>query len=196
MSKELKVFVVGGDVSYFTPFKKIGAEMVEFAVDANLFLFTGGEDVSPCLYNETDIHPQTVSSYKRDLDEIQYYHAAIQLNLPMVGVCRGAQFLNVMNGGTLHQHIEGHNSGSHEVYKYGTGSGMFAPPPEFLVSSGHHQSCEVNGGKILHISSDAIVESFLYESTKCFGVQWHPEWMHDDSEGCEWFREQVLKLVS
>ena len=77
--------------------------------------FTGGEDVSPYLY-KAEPHTYTQFNPRRDAWEIEQFERAQQEGCVMAGICRGSQFLNVMCGGTLHQHINGHGLvGMHEI---------------------------------------------------------------------------------
>src|SRR3990167_4003887 len=75
----------------------------------SVLLFEGGTDVSPDLYRQK-LGPKTQESDTiRDTHEESYYRMAVNSNASMIGVCRGAQFLCVMNGGSLIQHVQGHN---------------------------------------------------------------------------------------
>src|SRR5687768_16963203 len=76
-----------------------------YPTNLDLICFTGGEDVTPSLYGEVK-HPLTYNNPERDKHEVEYFNQFI--GIPKVGICRGGQFLNVMSGGKLHQHILGH----------------------------------------------------------------------------------------
>lgn len=69
------------------------------------FLFTGGHDVSPELYNEKPLDGSVSSCVKRDKMELYILKKAIQLDKPILGICRGIQFINAALGGTLYQDI-------------------------------------------------------------------------------------------
>lgn len=72
----------------------------------NGVIFTGGEDVTPFLYGEQRL-PDTQSNIVRDREEIDIFKE-LAWDLPKIGICRGAQFLNVMSGGRLWQHVDNH----------------------------------------------------------------------------------------
>jgi hypothetical protein len=72
--------------------------------ECDLVVFAGGADVNPALYNERAMACTTFSQ-SRDQEEVRVYHTARRLGLPMFGICRGAQFLHVMNGGQLWQNV-------------------------------------------------------------------------------------------
>ena len=81
------------------------SEMFKNKID--LVLFTGGEDVDPSFYGETK-NKKTFSNLQRD--EKEFDVANDLRNVPKLGICRGAQFLTVFNGGKLIQHVENHTS--------------------------------------------------------------------------------------
>lgn len=138
-----KVFIAG----YNTPsqygiglstanlFKDAGWGNVQSIKEADLVVFTGGEDISPRLYGE---NPSGVHHWnsERDKNEINVYNEARSLSKPVFGICRGLQFLVVMQGGSLWQHITDH-SGPHKIHfdKRYLGDNM---KPQF-VNSLHHQ---------------------------------------------------------
>lgn len=95
-----KIYVVGGQKNYACWME---GNVVDKMEDANLVVFTGGEDVSPELYAH-DPHPTTHCNPARDAFEVGEWRKAMDLKKPMVGICRGAQFLCVMAGGKLIQH--------------------------------------------------------------------------------------------
>jgi putative glutamine amidotransferase len=153
-------------------------------------LLTGGTDVNPQRYRAV-ARPQTDEpDDERDRVELEQIHAAIERDLPILGICRGLQILNVYHGGTLIQHIDGvakhdpekedHSESAHEVqFEAGSRLAEIAGAPRWGVNSRHHQAVEKPGAG-LRISArdaqDGIVEG-LERSDKRFlvAVQWHPE---------------------
>ena len=112
-------------------------------LDADIVVFTGGEDVSPALYGERADHRSQFSP-GRDINDIIAYHFSGRAKL-RVGVCRGAQFLNVMSGGKLWQHIDGDHGTDHKIVRYRPGNWMDPTDEtsdggeEYIVTSTHHQ---------------------------------------------------------
>ena len=102
-----RVLIVSGSLAYRQMFINYGFTVVEDIQFADLVCFTGGEDVSPHLYGQP-VHPLTFSSVRRDEKEKAIFDACCERNLPMVGICRGGQFLNVMSGGKMYQHVTNH----------------------------------------------------------------------------------------
>lgn len=187
----MKAIVLGG-ILYQQLVKDCGYELtIELDDDVDLVMFTGGADVHPSLYNE-DEGPYTMSDPARDAYEqkvfLQYKH------VPKVGICRGAQFLTVMNGSRLIQHIEGHaKAGTHEMHT--------SSKEHFRVTSTHHQMMRLNDNCELlawaNQDTDPIEviqpEVVWYPDTKSLAVQYHPEYMDKDSRGYTYFLELMEK---
>ena len=113
-NKKVKVYVEGGDYSIVNMFRENGWFVTKNLEEADLVCFQGGADVSPELYGE----PNTGSYNQWDIDflSIVLYNNAKRLGIPMVGICRGGQFLNVMAGGKMIQDYPGHAIAStHEI---------------------------------------------------------------------------------
>jgi hypothetical protein len=124
--------VVGGDVLIEDMFNKRGWV---YAEDPYVLVFSGGDDVTPELYG-CKPHIRTRNNTRRDAFEMWEFHKA--LNKKKIGICRGGQFLNVMSGGGMYQHIEGHTE-SHTCKDHYSGK-------QYLVTSTHHQMMKPGGG--------------------------------------------------
>jgi gamma-glutamyl-gamma-aminobutyrate hydrolase PuuD len=157
-------------------------------------VIAGGSDIGPEYYDAVAKHPETaVTAPDRDVWELAVAKAALQLHVPLLGICRGMQILNVASGGTLHQHIPdlvGHHnhSGTSEgfgVHKVRVTSGkqLLSILPDggqfFDVPTHHHQSVEKVGDNLRAVAwaEDGIVEAVEGTNPDEFivGVQWHPE---------------------
>lgn len=155
-----KVFVVGGD----SLVKEMFSTTPEFELsnkiedDKTIICFTGGEDVTPSLYEEKPISEMVGSNSwntRRDLDELAVFSNRIAN--PKIGICRGAQFLNVCSGGSLYQDVDAHCR-SHEVYSPVTGK-------YYAVTSTHHQQMKLNP----NVKELGTLLAYAEESTyKCF----------------------------
>lgn len=127
-----RVMIVSPDPAYIDMYKQAGWEIVDNLDKASLVQFTGGEDVHPAYYGE-DRHPHTYANIGRDDDEAVLFHKARDNNIPMVGICRGGQFLNVMCGGRMWQHVDNHAiAGTHQVHDLWT-------KEDYQATSTHHQ---------------------------------------------------------
>lgn len=169
----MKVFIAGGGLECVRMWERLGAEIAHDMRMADLVQFTGGEDVSPCLYGEQR-HPTTYSNFKRDTCEAGYFAIAQRMGIPMAGICRGGQFLNVMNGGEMYQDVDGHAiHDTHECLDIKTGK-------LHQVTSTHHQMMWASqDGEVLAIAKEATQLSFVQDGVGRT-MQAHHE--HDDVE--------------
>lgn len=153
---------------------------------ADLVIFTGGGDVNPVLYGE-EPHPETKFCPERDAQDIKLYKLCLEEGIPMLGICRGAQFLHVMNGGKLIQHLDEHY-GDHHVWDKKNRIALTS------VSSVHHQAvlkhdgieviAETSRSKTRWLNDKEKdvslgyrdIEAFFYRDTCCLGIQGHPEY--------------------
>lgn len=209
MSK--KVLIVGGGMAYAMMFQQAGWDVVEDLLEADLVQFTGGADVSPSMYGQRRCVESHISS-ERDIRESVMFNKCIDANKPMAGVCRGGQFLNVMNNGTLMQDINNHAiCGTHKAY-------CTVTDKEIDVSSTHHQMMMPGEGALVvavaeettyrkcwpktkaqplvintpYKSHNKDYEVLYYEATRSLCYQPHPEIMAADSE-C---RAHYFELIS
>lgn len=141
------VYIVGGNNQIANMFLKEGYSIVEAFDSANLVVFTGGEDVSPSFYGEYK-HRSTFSNPHRDAGEVLEYAEAKGRKLPCVGICRGAQFLNVMNNGKLYQDIDNHALGSGHMLHDKELNQMF-----FVTSTHHQQMRPHESGEVVAFAS-------------------------------------------
>jgi gamma-glutamyl-gamma-aminobutyrate hydrolase PuuD len=204
MTMSKVVFIEGYEGSYGDMWRRWGwAVTVDYTI-ADVIQFTGGEDVSPVLYDEAP-HPHTGFNRRRDEMCIDLFTYARDHRIPMVGICRGGQFLNVMNGGKMFQHCDGHGiRGTHEATIRESGL-------KVQVTSTHHQIMRPNRDKGIvlmeadklgtfkeYMSIDKIeddgwiihnrpgdddCEAIYYPDTNSLCYQPHPEYCEEDS-GC------------
>jgi putative glutamine amidotransferase len=156
-------------------------------------IFAGGSDVDPALYGEPP-HPTTHVKPERDKAEILLMRAALVLDLPVLGICRGMQLMAVAYGGRLHQHLPdvlGHTGhrpvagpkfGYHPVRVTAGTLTHKILGDELTVNSFHHQGVADPGGLVATGWSpeDDLIET-VEDPQRSFalGVQWHPEDTND-----------------
>lgn len=169
--------------------------------DFKLIQFTGGEDVSPELYGDTSPKGYCMVSKQRDELDEKIFNIANKSNIPMAGICRGMQFLNVMCGGKLIHHMSGHVSNQHAV---NTSCKIF---DSFITNSLHHQMCippvdghilawslEKQSDRYIGNKDEEInwigpeVEAIFIPWYKVFGVQWHPEFMVSSAKAHNYYK--------
>jgi putative glutamine amidotransferase len=159
-------------------------------------VLTGGGDIDPARYGASP-HPRTAGvSAARDRAELELLTAALAAGLPVLGICRGLQLLNVARGGTLHQHVAdlgpsgdpGHTPppgtfGRHPV-KVAAGSvlaGILTEDGPFAVATAHHQAIDRLGAGLTATAwaADGIIEAVELTGGGhhpfVLAVQWHPE---------------------
>jgi putative glutamine amidotransferase len=163
----------------------------------------GGGDLDPALYNAPPICAEDVNR-ERDEFEMEVFTRTWNTDLPVLGICRGMQVINVARGGTLIQDIvelmgsmishrgEKREDGSHEtVFHYidaveGTIIEELAGKESVEVNSSHHQAVEMVGEGLKEAAfciSDGVVEAVQGTSDGgglVLGVQWHPERMESE----------------
>ncbi len=186
-----KVFIVNGSPQYSALFRKVGYLLTDMIHEADVVCFTGGADVTPAYYGDAP-HPYTGNDVYRDKEEKLIFDMCLVDEVPMVGICRGGQFLNVMSGGRMYQHVSGHTN-AHTITDRRTGEAVYA-------SSTHHQMMMPSPEAVL-VASSAIggirewydqevfkkdvskedIEVVYYEHTKCLCFQPHPEFNGYDS---------------
>ncbi len=158
---------------------------VELSEVAGLLL-TGGSDVNPSRYGEP-AHPKTETPEDdRDQMEFDLLHQAIAARVPVFAICRGLQLLNVAQGGTLQQHIEGHvmrtrNKAlpAHSVsIENESQLARIAGAQQMSVNSRHHQAIGKLGKNLraTAYSEDQVIEAVELDAPGfVLAVQWHPE---------------------
>lgn len=137
-----RVYIEGGQANYNEMWRRFGWDIVGDMFDADVIQFTGGSDVNPAYYGEA-VHPHAQINTERDVRCKTLFGQASRAGIKMTGICRGGQFLNVMNGGSMFQHCDGHGLyGTHKATILATGS-------EVEVTSTHHQIMRPNRDKAI-----------------------------------------------
>ena len=156
-------------------------------------VLAGGADIDPASYG-AEPHPETRGTWPdRDAFEIALARRAVERDLPLLGICRGMQLINVALGGTLVQHLPdefGHedhrrvpgsfDGADHDVHlKPGSLAARAAGEEVHATKSHHHQGIAVlgNGLEVTgHSTLDGLAEAIEAPSRQfVLGVQWHPE---------------------
>lgn len=151
-------------------------------------VIAGGPDVEPARYG-AERDPRTGPPARaRDTWELALIEAALSTGVPLLGVCRGMQLLNVALGGTLVQHIDGHAEavgvfGGHPVTPVPGTLYAGVVPEEVFVPTYHHQAVDRLGTGLVPSAhaADGTVEALELPSGRgwVLGVQWHPEMGED-----------------
>lgn len=155
-------------------------------------VLSGGADLGPQLYGEQP-GPMTVSRADRDTSELLLTRAALAVDLPILGVCRGMQLLAVAAGGRLHQHLPeelGHEKHRPAPGVYGEHEASFTPGSRIAGLMGddlaihcyHHQGVADSGTlTVTGRTEDGLIEAVEDPAHRfVLGVQWHPEVVRDE----------------
>ena len=176
----------------------IEEEESQFALLSRIdgLLLSGGPDIDPALYGEEKIPECGEISPKRDAVEISLFLKALEMRMPVLGICRGIQVINVALGGTLYQDIDTQLEGAvkhpcydqprekaHEVTVFeGSQVHRMTGLKRFSVNSRHHQGIKRLGHGLVATaySKDRLIEAVDYPQAPFItAVQWHPESLCD-----------------
>ena len=176
-----------GGIPVLLPPQEHGVDEVIASLDA--LVLSGGSDVDPVRYQQQPHQHTTVVRPWRDDWELRLLERALAADLPVLGVCRGIQLLNVALGGTLNQHIPdtvGHQRHCPSPGVFGetrvalrAGSALARLlGQEATVACYHHQAIDkvAPGLEVAGTSADGTVEAVELPGRRfVLGVQWHPE---------------------
>lgn len=188
----MDVLLSCGALPLILPFDSAQADVAQLVALCDGFLFTGGQDVAPSLYGEQTLPACGALHPGRDALEQVLYAQAFAADKPIFGICRGLQFLNVMQGGTLYQDLDTQMQGAvshrmqppydapwHQVQLIaGTPLHALLGSAQISVNSCHHQGIRRLGKGLVPMAQapDALVEAFYCPGKRFVqAVQWHPE---------------------
>lgn len=196
----LKLGYVPYGTGIIKPFDQVFDEAVNVLKhgynDIDCLVIWGGGDISPSLYGH-NLAPETHAGTEpghRDIIEWEAVKEAVKRDIPIIGVCRGAQLLCAFAGGTLIQHVSNHH-GEHMIKTHDNKS--------FMVTSIHHQMMypfdvkhemlgwttfarsvvyKGNGGAPVSMMGKVEPEIVYFPSIRGLAIQGHPEYANEDSE--------------
>lgn len=179
----MKVFVENRDSGVERMFLNNGWELSDSIFNTDLLCLSGGADVSPELYGEVNTHSYT--DERRDIHCAGLVAIAQSLRIPIVGICRGSQFLCVALGGSMIQHVDGH-SGTIPVDFRGK---------TYQMPVSHHQQCVPNlGERFVWRSPLGAPEIMIYPGHGYLGFQPHPEYVGKDHSAQKLFFELIREV--
>jgi len=182
LNYENAIRAVGGDfVTRYCP-------EVDLSFDG--LLLTGGGDVEPCLYGQSN-NGSMLPDPDRDRTELALARAYLEAGKPILGICRGCQILNVALGGTLVQDLGEHLNLFHrritadKVHPVRAEEGSLLHTlygAAFPINSAHHQAVDIPGAGVVITarSESGVAESIELSGKPVLGVQFHPERMTGD----------------
>jgi putative glutamine amidotransferase len=183
-----------GVLAYLIPAPALGSpvQLPDLAREMDGLVLQGGSDVSPQSYGEQPLRPEWSGDFVRDQYEIALVNAFRAQAKPVLGICRGAQLLNVAFGGTLYQDIPTQVKGAqkhrdwdvydqnfHSLSLEGGLRALNADKAVARVNSVHHQAIKDLGQGLkpeAHSVEDGLIEAVRAEAGPYLvAVQWHPE---------------------
>jgi len=141
-----------------------------FKDDIDLVVLIGGNNVNPKLY-QSDCSLSDVFSERDDMEKT-LLEMAIKNDIPLFGICRGFQFINVYFGGKISHNISGHVNKEHVL------NSPLMILDNQITNSFHNQGIALNdlSERLQSIAENSnYVEAFKHSTLKILGVQWHPE---------------------
>ncbi len=181
-----------GGLPVMLPLTADRTDIRQIAETMDGFLFTGGHDVSPEVYGEKPLPQCGECCPERDAMEKELLLAALELDKPVLGICRGIQFINGVLGGTLYQDlpsqrpsdVEHHQTPPYDIPVHkveilrGTPLWDLLQKNELSVNSYHHQAIKKLSPQlqVMAVSEDGLTEAVrMEEKNFVWAVQWHPE---------------------
>jgi putative glutamine amidotransferase len=196
------VLAAGGVPLVLSPL--VGASLAARALDGtDGLVLTGGEDLDPAWYGVEPSPHLSPPSRERDLFELGLFAAARERGLPILGICRGIQLINVAMGGTLYQdlpteytgRVEHQPEGSRDLRSHsvrlepGSRAAEALGSVSLTVNSSHHQAIRklAPGLRATGWTEDDLIEAAETPAGTpwLLAVQWHPEEMHADAAAPE-----------
>lgn len=184
--------LMNGGVPYLIPVTDDVEVLRQIVAQLDGLVMTGGEDIAPNYYGEQNHQQLGTVNDERDAYDITLIKLAIEHNVPILGICRGLQLINVAMGGTLYQDLPSQHSQrinhrqdsgmtmAHEVVVVpNTQTSRILNVDTILVNSLHHQAIKAlaPGLKITGKSVDGVIEMIeAYPTRQIMAVQFHPEY--------------------
>jgi len=179
---------------------------------ADGIILTGGEDINPLEYNDTiNLAVCGDINYKRDTLERKLFDFALKNKIPLIGVCRGMQMMNVASGGSLYGDIPTEigttvihrNNGEvmHDIVLCDTSSLIFSTGSDtIMVNSWHHQGLKImpNHLRVIARSFDGLPEAVVMDKSEhpfMIAVQFHPERLGKDNAIHQKMRDSFYKAM-
>lgn len=188
----INAVVKAGGTPVIIPLMNNGATLRDIVAGLDGLIMTGGEDVNPRFYKEQSIEQLGDVDSVRDVYDLMLVKMAADRNIPLLGICRGEQLINVAFGGSLYQDIptqhpsaithrqnEPKEKGTHIVsVTFGSELASIIGANNFTVNSFHHQAIKkiAPDFKVVAWAPDSTVEAIeAYPGRSIMAVQWHPE---------------------
>lgn len=210
----LEGLMEAGAFPVMLPLTKERALLKQIAEQCSAFLFTGGQDVAPALYQEERLPCCGEICPARDEMELALLPLVLELDKPLLGICRGIQVLNVALGGTLYQDlptqrpsgVEHHQMPPYDKPVHQVALAKHEPlyqlleKEELSVNSYHHQAIRALSPQLraMAYSEDGLIEAVYAPGYRwVWALQWHPEFsFRSDSSSQKLFQAFVQAALT
>ena len=170
-------------------------------------VLSGGADVDPAIHSPEEDPSLSKFEPGRDTHEVEILTEAIEKDIPILGICRGIQVINVHAGGTLFQDIPDHANikkpydDRHHKVRFATGSMLSEIyGSEIKVNSLHHQAINKIGEAVKVVgwssggeATEEVIEAIELDNSRILAVQWHPELLPRADPVFSWLTHQAAK---
>jgi putative glutamine amidotransferase len=199
MARDVLVFMVPS-ITQDGMLDRSSIRLRDYAQHLDGLVLQGGADINPIAYGETALRPEWAGDRVRDMYEMELLYEFLESRKPVLGICRGAQLINVAMGGSLYQDIESQIPESivhvHEAYdrhahdvvleEGGLLEKLVGASPQRKVISIHHQGIRTLGRDLAveaRATGDGMIEAIRGTGRNfLLGVQWHPEFRRPGEE--------------
>lgn len=173
----------------------------------DILVLHGGEDISPALYNKgrSSLSGADNTPSKRDRIEWGLIGRAVSLNIPIIGICRGAQMLCAYNGGYLIQHVNNHGrthtveTSDGEIIRVNSLHHQMMHPGKTnhkLLAWSEHKLSDVYYDEDTNVNVDVEPEYIYFPDIKGFAIQWHPEMMDGDAQATTYLKQHIISTLN
>lgn len=199
MARDVLVFMVPS-ITQDGMLNRSAIRLSDYAKNLDGLVLQGGADLNPAAYGEEPIRPEWAGDRTRDMYEMEFLHEFLESGKPVLGICRGAQLINVAMGGSLYQDIasqlpesishvaDAYDRHGHEIVLEAGGllEKRLGKASQRKVISVHHQGIRTLGRDLVveaRATGDGMIEAIRGTGRNfLLGLQWHPEFRRPSDE--------------
>jgi putative glutamine amidotransferase len=199
MARDVLVFMIPS-ITQDGILNRSAIRLSDYAKNLDGLVLQGGADVNPAAYGETAMRPEWAGDRTRDMYEMEFLHEFLESGKPVLGICRGAQLINVAMGGSLYQDIasqvpesilhvaDAYDRHVHDIVLEAGGflEKRLGNATQRKVISVHHQGIKTLGRDLVieaRAAGDGMIEAIRGTGRNfLLGVQWHPEFRRPGDE--------------